>query len=157
MIVTQRCCQQNTRGHLFTFFILERFFSLPIVSCGTKEMDRTSNNSGKLENKVLSLAVCFFYPQKYCVVSYFSLWRLARTTCFLPQIIKVQIDGGITMSGPADRGRKSLSMHSPCLETPVHVAKPLPKTTSVVLKIKNTTLVFPKAAAGECSGKLLNR
>lgn len=67
------------------------------------------------------------------------------------QIVKVQINDGTTMSGPRDGGRKSLPMFSPGIETPVHVAKPLPKTSSV-LEIKNPTLVFPKTAAGESSG-----
>ncbi|XP_040209857.1 centrosomal protein of 192 kDa isoform X2 [Rana temporaria] len=71
------------------------------------------------------------------------------------KIVKVQINDDTTMSGPRDGGRKSLPMFSPGIETPVHVAKPLPKTSSV-LEIKNPTLVFPKTAAGESSETFLD-
>ncbi|KAM5158224.1 centrosomal protein of 192 kDa [Mantella aurantiaca] len=72
------------------------------------------------------------------------------------KIVKVQISDCSSISVPRDGGRKSLPMHSPHLETPVHVAKPLPKTTSAILEIKNPTLVFPKTAAGESSETFLD-
>ncbi|XP_077348526.1 centrosomal protein of 192 kDa isoform X1 [Lithobates pipiens] len=71
------------------------------------------------------------------------------------KIVKVEINDDTTMSGPREGGRKSLPMLSPRMETPVHVAKPLPKTSSV-LEIKNPTLVFPKTAAGESSETFLD-
>ncbi|XP_018412330.1 PREDICTED: centrosomal protein of 192 kDa [Nanorana parkeri] len=71
------------------------------------------------------------------------------------KMVKVQIIDGTAMDGPRDGGRKSLPMLAPRLETPVHVAKPLPKTHSAVLELKNRTLVFPKTAAGESSETFL--
>nr|DBA24442.1 TPA: hypothetical protein GDO54_012093 [Pyxicephalus adspersus] len=71
------------------------------------------------------------------------------------KIVKVHINDRTSISGPRDGVRKSLPMLAPRLETPVHVTKPLPKTTSALLEIKNRTLVFPKTAAGESSETLL--
>ncbi|KAM9308329.1 centrosomal protein of 192 kDa [Gastrophryne carolinensis] len=71
------------------------------------------------------------------------------------KIVKVQISDGV-LSGPGNAGRKSLPLLTPHLDTPVHVAKPLPKPQSAVIEIKNRTIVFPKTAARETSENFLD-
>ncbi|KAM4704993.1 centrosomal protein of 192 kDa [Rhinophrynus dorsalis] len=75
------------------------------------------------------------------------------------KFIKVQISEASTptpnMSAPSGAPR-TFAMISPLSETPVHIAKPLPKSPSAKVEIKNRTLVFPKTASGESSETFLD-
>ncbi|XP_063779487.1 centrosomal protein of 192 kDa isoform X2 [Pseudophryne corroboree] len=73
------------------------------------------------------------------------------------KIVKVQISDLTATSVSADEGKpKSLPAFSLRQETPVHVAKPLPKSPSAKIEIKKNTLVFSKTTAGESSETFLD-
>lgn len=72
---------------------------------------------------------------------------------FPQQIVKVQITSEGSSVVSANEGvTKTLSVLSSHLETPIHVARPLAKSPSSKIEIKNRTVVFPRTAAGGNSG-----
>ncbi|XP_075070503.1 centrosomal protein of 192 kDa [Mixophyes fleayi] len=73
------------------------------------------------------------------------------------KIVKVQISNKVGTTVSANEvGPKSLSEVSLRQEMPVHVAKPLPKSPSAKIEIKNRTLVFSKTTAGGSSETFLD-
>ncbi|CAJ0922251.1 unnamed protein product [Ranitomeya imitator] len=67
---------------------------------------------------------------------------------FGQKIVKVQIISEVIPVMSANGVPKSLSVFSTHMESPSHVAKPVSKSTSSKVEIKNRTVVFPRTVAG---------
>ncbi|XP_073535087.1 centrosomal protein of 192 kDa isoform X2 [Phyllobates terribilis] len=75
---------------------------------------------------------------------------------FGQKIVKVEIISEAIPVVSANGVPKSLSMFSPHLEAPIHVTKPVSKSPSSKVEIKNRTVVFPRTVAGDSSETFLN-
>ncbi|XP_053323211.1 centrosomal protein of 192 kDa [Spea bombifrons] len=73
------------------------------------------------------------------------------------KFVKVRISGDSHLEKPAPSPvTKPLPILAPHPETPVHMAKPLPKSSSTKVEIKNRTLVFHKTPSGGSSETFLD-
>ncbi|KAM8966922.1 centrosomal protein of 192 kDa [Pelodytes ibericus] len=72
------------------------------------------------------------------------------------KFVKVQISGESHVDRPLPAAAKPVSILTTHLGTPVHMAKPLPKSPPTKVEIKNSTLVFPKTISGESSETFLD-
>ncbi|XP_069587109.1 centrosomal protein of 192 kDa [Ranitomeya imitator] len=75
---------------------------------------------------------------------------------FGQKIVKVQIISEVIPVMSANGVPKSLSVFSTHMESPSHVAKPVSKSTSSKVEIKNRTVVFPRTVAGDSSETFLD-